>query len=316
MRIDLHRHLGGSIRPQFVWDIIQKNNLSYLGESLQDVIKEMTFVEGEPYGFHRFLNKFRILDAIKWNEDLLEASIKDVCDGLEEDNIDYTWLRFSINKYIEHIDKHKWELIKLVSEMFKKYRPNKVGLMLSLKYESMKASQRQYAKLIENPEVADALIGIDLVGDEANFDCEFYKPIFDDWKSYKKILCAHVGESQSVNNILDAITDLGVDHIAHGIKIIDRMDIMKIAKDNNICFDLAISSNYYTGVASKKLMHPIRTMFNEGLLVTVGTDDPTQCSTTLDKEFEILKKLRFTDAEISKIKQTAIDRVRHYGLIR
>ena len=62
LKIDTHRHLGGCITSEFVWDIVQDFNLKHLGESFDDINRQMTFAPSEQYNFHRFLDKFKILD--------------------------------------------------------------------------------------------------------------------------------------------------------------------------------------------------------------------------------------------------------------
>jgi len=307
MLIDTHRHFGGCIPCEFVWEIVRENDFKHLGESLSDVRAAMQFLPNEPANFHRFLDKFKILDQIVWNEDLIDRSVRATCDGLEAEGVDFTWMRFSINKYMDAMNWHKHEAIKFIYDSFNTHRPGKVGLILALKYESMRASQRQYANLIENPKVAELLMGIDLVGDEAYFDARFYSSLFKQWKKAGKVLCAHVGESQSAKNIRDAILQMGVKHVAHGIKIAQHLDIVKLAKDRDICFDLAITSNKITGVWPNLSTHPIKDMIEFGLKVTIGTDDPVQCSTTMDQEYEILKnEIGLSKENVQTIKKNAI----------
>lgn len=310
--IDTHRHLGGSIPPAYIWDIIHSRNYSYLAESLDDVIKAMTFSKGEPTHFHRFLDKFKILDEIEWDEGLIDGSISAVCGALNDENIDYCWMDFSINKYMD-LPWHKSDAIKFIYDSFNQHRPNGVGLILSLKYESMRASQRQYAKLIDDPDIADILMGIDLVGDEEYFDPYFYQPIFKEWKTAGKLLRAHVGESQSARNIRDAVTILGVTNIAHGIKVFEDPYLVDMIIDEDICFDTAITSNYLTGVWVDNNHHPVVDMINNGISATVGSDDPIQCSTTLDREHTLARELGLGDDGCNIIRHIAYENTKRYA---
>jgi adenosine deaminase len=294
-----------------VWEVVQENGFKHLGESLGDIRAAMQFLPDEPANFHRFLDKFKILDHIIWNEDLIDRSIQATCDGLEKEGVDFAWMRFSINKYMDAMNWHKHEAIEFIYDSFNAHRPGKVGLILALKYESMRASQRQYASLIESPETAELLMGIDLVGDETYFDAQFYSSLFKQWSKAGKVLCAHVGESQSAENIRNAILQMGVKHVAHGIKIVQHMDILKLAKDRGICFDLAVTSNKVTGVWPNLSTHPIKDMLEYGLKVTIGTDDPVQCATTMDQEYAILKnEMKLSEESIQTIKNNAIDSTR------
>lgn len=269
----------------------------------------MQFQKREEYDFHKFLDKFRILDHIPWDEELIYESIIDVSSQL----CDYTWLRFSINKYMG-IGWHKKEAVQYIYDSFEELAQGKVGLMLALKYESERASQRQYAKLLDD--CHDLLIGIDLVGDEGQFDSEFHAGLLKDWRQAGKMVCAHVGEStlshKGPKNVKAAIEILNVNHIAHGIYAWQDDDILKAAKDADVTFDMALSSNYMTGVWKDRSWHPIKKFLDYGVKVTIGTDDPTQCNTTLEQEYALAGRLGLSDQEISRLKTTAYTNTKHF----
>lgn len=304
MLIDTHLHLGGCISPSFVWRVIQEDHrMRFLAETYEDVVSMMTFDHGEPKTFHRFLDKFRILDEIKWTEELIAEAIRSICDKLEADEIDYCWLDLSLNKYME-IGWHKKEALRFIYDVFQQYRKDRVGLVLSLKYESSKTAQRQHAKIIDDAEVADLLLGIDLVGDEAYFDGYFYAPIFADYNSAGKMTRAHVGETQPHHNVSEAINRLKVTNVAHGISILDDEDSIKSAIDNNVTFDLAVTSNFITGIVKEQ--HPILSMYNKGLNITIGSDDPIQCDTTLKQEYNKLRALGALDEHLEVFRSIAL----------
>lgn len=306
LKIDPHLHFGGCISPEFVWHAVRSKNQKHLAESLDDVIRQMTFSENEPTNFHRFLDKFKILDELDWDEDLLDSSIQSVSAMLDKDGIDFAWIDFSINKFMK-IGWHKHEAIKFIYNSFQCYRPFGVGLILSIKYESMRASQKQYIRLVENPEVADCLMGIDLVGDEAYFDADFYGPLFSSWNSLGKITRAHAGEMQTNVNVIDSILKLNVTNIAHGVKINESESALKCAIDKGITFDLSLTSNYITGACDKHKPHPILKMYESGLNVTIGSDDPIQFNTSLDKEYNLARAIGINEDRLSIIKQNAFN---------
>jgi len=312
MHIDTHRHMGGCISPEWVWKTICERNWSHIAGSFVDVESAMTFATNESWDFHRFLGKFTILDRIQWDEQLIDSSIAAICAELEKEELDFCWMDFSINKYMNCMNWHKKDAIQFIHKSFETHFPNRVGLILSLKYESMRAGQRQYAKLIDDPEIADLLFGIDLVGDEAYFDTAFYEPIFKCWNKAGKMTRAHVAESQSSQNGYSAAFRLKVTNIAHGLKMISHQFMVDYALDNGITFDLGISSNYLTGVWTDRFEHPVAQMLDKGLRVTLGTDDPVQCKTTLKGEFLSASKLGVTDEQQRQIKQTAEQNTNKY----
>lgn len=312
--IDWHIHLGGSITPEFVWDTINELNLTDIWTSYNDVVSAMQYQHGEPPNFHRFLDKFRILDDIPWTEEFIVKSIASVSKTIIDNDIDYVLLRFSVNKYLPHIKLSIQQLVKLIKESFDQFCPGRVGLVLSLKYESARGHQRKMAKIIDDPDVVDDVMGLDLVGDETYFNIDFYKPIFKDWAYAQKIVFAHVGESQSVENVKAAI-DAGITEIAHGIKAVEDRELLQKSKDLDVCYHMAPTSNFMTGVWTNRMYHPAIILLNNNVQVTIGTDDPVQCGTTLTKEYESLQNMGATDKDIETLQMNAITRLAKYGII-
>lgn len=306
--IDTHRHLGGSLSSQFVWRTIKDRKLYHLAKTHQEVVSALTFLNGEPRGFYNFLDKFKLLNYIPWDEELIDQSIKSICYQLEAENVEYCWLDFSINKYVQYIKKDNHEIVQHIYELFNKYSPNKVGLVLSLKYESPKQQQLEYSKLVIDEDTAKCLIGIDLVGDEAKFDAEFYQQILSYWHDRGKMVRAHVAESQHAQNAQDAITKLQVTNIAHGLKLVEHPEMIDLALKREVTFDLGVSSNYLTEVCIDEDDHPVKEMIKHGLKVTYGTDDPVQCSTTMQTEYAILRYwFGVSQTEIDKMHKVAVE---------
>jgi adenosine deaminase len=290
MRIDLHRHLGGSISPELVRELLWEQ-----GEhvSIHDVRFAMQFLKNEEPGFHKFLRKFDILNTIKWTPGSIAKSVEQVVSDIKAEQVDLAEIRFTVDKYVDSID--RWDhgiAVEFLGSEFQKQAKEKdirINLILCLKYEADREKQRRVAAVIEEYGVEEYVHGIDLVGDEAFFDVEFYKPIFREWKRNGKGLAAHVGESQTAENVKLAIEELQVDRVAHGIKIADSPDIMKLAADSGVCFEIAITSNLLTGVVDSVEGHPVGRMLEAGCKIAIGTDDPVICNTTLDREYELLK---------------------------
>jgi adenosine deaminase len=265
----------------------------------------MTFAPGEAPGFHRFLTKFQLLDHLPWTKSLIERSIEHVCRELHRDKLDYCWMDASINKYMDSgIKWHRWEAIQFVAECFNRYATDRVGILLSLKYESPRASQRQLADLIAHPAVQESVIGLDLVGDECMFDAEFYVPILKKWRDAGKFVRAHVGEYGGPENVR-AVLEAGVTNIAHGLNIVRDQETMRMARDLDVSFDLGLTTNFLTGVSSREY-HQLAEMIDAGLRITLGTDDPAVCGNCLDDEYDIARELGASKDDLQEFRRNSV----------
>lgn len=284
-KIDLHRHLGGSINQHTVYKILEIMGrpmpLSYIADRM--------ICHGRAIGFQNFLHKFTILDELEWYPWAIDLAIEQVCADLCREGVLYTELSLSINKYASFNAWTPVEVVKFIADKFSEYSIKydiHVGLLLALRYDSSRDSQIDYSDIIDDPQIADRLCGLDLVGDESYFDPEFYKPIFNKWKRHDKILRAHVGEMPGTGeNVRIAVEELEIDRIAHGVQASD--DTLKMAAEKQICFDIALHSNQITGAVPDLQYHPLKKMIEYGCCVTLNTDDPVQFQCTLDDEFAL-----------------------------
>lgn len=308
---DLHCHLGGAIPVETVWHILHGEGR--ISITLEELRSSMTYVNDPgPYWFDKFLRKFDILNSIHWNENNINQTIEDVVQTAARQNIAYTEIRFSVNKYLQYLTMDANELAVFICDCLR-LAGNKYGVkvapILSIKYESSRDSQKSIMNLIDDQDVCNTLVGIDLVGDEVFFDADFYAPFFKHWRQANKGLIAHVAESQSADNLRQAIEKMGINRVSHGIMAATRPEIMQLAKDNNVAFDAALTSNLKTGVVRDMRFHPVRALVEAGCQVSLGTDDPIILDTTLEREYDIaLQEVGLTIDTIAQMKRNAIDR--------
>ena len=307
IKVDLHRHLGGSINANSVYEILCEQGKK---ASLDHIKRQMTFSDTDKYGFHEFLGKFKILDDVHWTEKAIRISLLQVYWDILKENISYAELKYSVDKYLKYMKVSPKEVVNIIYDSLNaecQRWGTVVAPVLSLKYESDREDQRKIAKIIEDPDVISKVVGIDLVGDEEYFDDQFYAPILKEWKKAGKGLEAHVGETRSADNVRRAIEVLEVDRIAHGILASPHLDILEMARERGICFDIAITSNMCTGVIMDFSEHPVRQIIDAGCDVTIGTDDPFVLQTTLDDEYSILlNHLGFSESEILDLMNNSV----------
>lgn len=310
--VDTHRHLGGSCSPKFLLHAMEIGACPIL--PWNELERKMVCMPDEPFDFQHFLSKFKFLDKISWTEDLVAEKMKYVCDQMNDEYLDGVFLDFSVSKY-RHIGWSLIEAITFIVDRLDEYSDIPIVPILSIKYESPEESQFKIARIVNEESLSDRIGGIDFVGDEAKFNKRIQGPICDMWKG--KFVRMHVGESQSVNNIHTAIKDFDVTNIAHGIKVLQRHDTTRLAIDNHVVFDIAPTSNLVCGVINGYDVHPAKDMFDSGITMTVGSDDPIQLSTNVNSEYMSLLDhgMHSDDLKIlSKNSRDQLDKWREYSI--
>lgn len=126
---------------------------------------------------------------------------------------------------------------------------------------------------------------IDLYGDEFAQPVDRFKNIYRKAKANGLKVKAHVGEWGGANDIKEAIQLLDLDEIQHGISAVDDSYTMNLIKERKIRLNITPTSNVLLGRVEHISKHPIRKLFDEGIDVTINSDDILIFDSDVSKEF-------------------------------
>ena len=99
------------------------------------------------------------------------------------------------------------------------------------------------------------------------------KDIYNIAKKRKMDLCAHIGEFSSPDDIIVGVETLGLTHITHGITAVKSKNTMDYLSAKDIILHLCPASNIKLGVVESYELYPVEQLLNNGITVTINTDD-------------------------------------------
>ncbi len=114
----------------------------------------------------------------------------------------------------------------------------------------------------------------------------------------------HAGETTDARNVWDALS-LEPRRIGHGIRAVDDPALCQELRDRDIALEICLSSNIATGAVLSLDAHPAKRLFDAGVPIVLGTDDPAMFQTTLRREYELARQLGFSEAELETLRQNA-----------
>ena len=121
-------------------------------------------------------------------------------------------------------------------------------------------------------------------------------------------LTTHAGEWGGARSVRDAVRDLGVERIGHGVQSIDDPDLLNELIDRDIVLEVCPGSNVALGIYPDIAQHPIKRLRDAGVKVTVSTDDPPFFHTTMTREFDLLAKgFGWGNDDFSTLNKTAVE---------
>lgn len=129
------------------------------------------------------------------------------------------------------------------------------------------------------------LIGLSVDGNEAasTESNRILYPAFCEAKAAGFGITVHAGESSSADGVREAIHILGAMRIDHGVRAITDEDLLKELVEKQIALNITPTSNLF-GLFESYEDHPLNKLYQMGIPVTIGTDDPELMDITLNEE--------------------------------
>jgi len=148
----------------------------------------------------------------------------------------------------------------------------------------------------------DDLAGVDLHGFERMPTEPWTAPVWARVRAAGKVTKCHAGEFDGPHRVREAIEDLGVRRVQHGVRAIEDPAILALARERGVTFDVCPISNVGLRVAGSIAEHPLRQLTAAGLRCTVSTDDPLCFANTILEEYEALAgEAAFSAAELAQL---------------
>lgn len=126
---------------------------------------------------------------------------------------------------------------------------------------------------------------IDVCGGEDIKPVEDFVPLYRKAEEYHLIKRMHVGESGTAEDVRRAVELLNLDEVHHGIAAATSKEVMRFLADNKIQLNVCPSSNVMLGYAKSYKEYPIRTLYENGVKVTINTDDLLLFDSSIENEY-------------------------------
>src|SRR5712691_6816322 len=121
------------------------------------------------------------------------------------------------------------------------------------------------------------------------------------------LLVPHGGELAGPASVAACLDDLHADRIGHGIRATEDPALVKRLAAGGITCEVCPSSNVALGVAPTAAQVPLRRLFEAGVPVALGADDPLLFGPRLAAQYEIARHAHgFSDAELAELARASV----------
>jgi aminodeoxyfutalosine deaminase len=291
-KAELHLHLEGTIEPATLCELAKRRGLALTGTEVAARYR---------YGdFPGFLHAFKWVTEFLQTPEDYETVARRALEKLHEQNVRYAEIYFSagiccrrniaVEPVLDALDQARREAeqawgirVQWILDAVRQFGPEAAERVARL------AAQARHLQVV----------GIGLGGDEERGAPALFRRVYDIARGEGLRVVAHAGETTGPEFIWDAIEHLGAERIGHGVSAVCDARLIAYLKERQIPIEVCVTSNYGTGVVAEGAEHPVRKMFDAGLLLVINSDDPAMFATSLNDEYRrLLERHGFSEAEV------------------
>ena len=280
-QIELHCHLDGSLRPETVLSLLDKpvtdENLKW---AKSELIAPSTCDSLDTY-LKRFMLPIRLMQSY----DALKRIAFEVMEDAALENVKYLEIRYAPQLHVEEGLTYQ-AIIEAVIEGIRlaesKYEIKGNVILSYLRNTSVEG----LFELVEAGKsyLNKGVVAVDLCGGERDaFSERFIAPI-EHARSLGYRVTIHAGETGIGQNMVDAITLLGAERLGHGVAMASHKEAFDLVQSKGVTIECCPTSNLQTKAVGEYLEHPIQDFLNQGIKVTLNTDNRTVSNTTMTEE--------------------------------
>lgn len=303
-KIDLHCHLEGALTENAAQKVLKSNDLRLPANAAH--FKKSLLNTTPSSSLALFLKRFEPVQFLFQNQNLVAKITRALLQDAADHNILHLELRFSPFFMAE---KHQLNPIETLETVLLTGKKTCQELNISIAF--ILVADRHLGvdhahKVLDMAIAHQEISGFDLASDEKNFPPELFYEVFEKAKQANMNTTCHAGEALGPKSVTTAI-EMGAQRIGHGVRIIEDNTSVQLALKHNIPFEVCLSSNVQTGLYEKISDHPLRNLMQQGLEVTLNTDDPGICGISYTSELSTaLEVFKLSLSELIKLQTTAI----------
>lgn len=307
-KIELHCHLDGSLRTTTVLKWLREDEATQEYDDLE-VFSKLLIAPENCDSLDTYLERFQIPVKVLQSEIRLTQATYELYEDAAKENVKYLEVRFAPHLHLEN----GLDLNRIIGAVVKglKAAENDFEIKGNVILSYLRNTEIDgFFDMIEAGKdwLGKGVVAVDLCGGERDRFAPRFKGAFEKARSLGYAVTIHAGETGSVENIEDAVSLLGATRIGHGTAMIKDERLQKLLVEKGVFIECCPTSNVQTKAVKSFPMHPMNQYFQNGIKVTMNTDNRTVSNTTMNEEFDQMYRFfNWNDAEVLSVFKQSIE---------
>ena len=302
-KVELHLHIEGSLEPELLFELAQRNNIDIPYESPQELRKAYEFED-----LQSFLDiYYQGANALRTEQDFYDLTWA-YLERCKADNVIHTEIFFDPQT---HTDRGI-EFETVINGIHRAMQDGNEQLGITsqiiacfLRHLSEESAIETLQSIIKHQ---DKIIGVGLDSSELGHPPEKFKRAFQQAKDAGLLTVAHAGEEGPAQNIVDSVEMLSVSRVDHGVRCVEDESLMDALIKSKMPLTVCPLSNIKLCVFDEMEQHNIVDLLRKGVAVTINSDDPAYFGGYMTDNFMAVSNAHpMTKSELAQFTINAIN---------
>ena len=296
-KAELHVHIEGTLEPELMFALAQKNNIKLPYKSVEEVRNAYNFTS---------LQSFLDIYYAGANVLITQSDFFDMTWAYlltcKAQNILHTEIFFDPQTHTKRGIAFETVVGGITQALQKGEKELGISSFLIMCFLRHLSEEEAFETLHASLPFKELIIGVGLDSSEVGHPPSKFKRVFEEARNMGYNVVAHAGEEGDSSYIWEAINLLHVKRIDHGIRCDEDEHLVKFLIEKQIPLTVCPLSNTKLKAVASMEKHNVLTLLRQGVLVTLNSDDPAYFGGYLNANYEaIAKHLEVSEAELKQL---------------